>query len=49
MAGQLQDLLDSPVKVNLLGGSLVVEWLGEGQQVIMTGPATTVFHGQIKL
>lgn len=49
VAGQLQDLLDSPVTVNLPGGSLVIEWPGEGQSVIMTGPATTVFHGRIKL
>jgi diaminopimelate epimerase len=49
VAGQLQDLLDSPVTVNLPGGSLVIEWPGKGQPVIMTGPATTVFHGRIKL
>ncbi len=49
VAGQLQDLLDSPVTVNLPGGSLVIEWPGEGQSVIMTGPSTTVFHGRIKL
>jgi len=49
VAGQLQDLLDSPVTVNLPGGSLAIEWPGEGQPVIMTGPATTVFHGRIKL
>jgi len=49
VAGQLQDLLDSPVTVNLPGGCLVIEWPGEGQSVIMTGPATTVFHGRIKL
>lgn len=49
VAGQLQDLLDSPVTVNLPGGSLVIEWPGDGQPVIMTGPATTVFHGRIKL
>jgi len=49
VAGQLQDLLDSPVTVNLPGGCLVIEWPGKGQPVIMTGPATTVFHGRIKL
>ena len=49
VAGQLQDLLDSPVTVNLPGGSLVIEWPGKGQPVTMTGPATTVFHGRIKL
>ncbi|TQV70768.1 diaminopimelate epimerase [Exilibacterium tricleocarpae] len=49
VAGRLQDLLDSEVKVNLPGGSLSIAWPGEGQAVTMTGPATTVFHGQIKI
>ncbi len=49
VAGRLQDLLDSPVAVNLPGGSLTIDWPGEGQSVIMTGPATTVFHGRIKI
>ncbi len=49
VAGRLQDLLDSSVTVNLPGGSLTIDWPGEGQSVIMTGPATTVFHGRIKI
>lgn len=49
VAGRLQDLLDSQVKVNLPGGSLTIEWQGEGQPVIMTGPATTVYQGRIKI
>lgn len=49
VAGRLRGLLDEKVKVNLPGGSLVIEWPGEGQAVIMTGPAVTVFHGQIKI
>ncbi len=49
VAGQLQDLLDSPVTVNLPGGSLIIEWSGKGQPVMMTGPATTVYHGRIKI
>lgn len=49
VAGGLQDLLDSSVTVNLPGGSLKIDWPGEGQSVIMTGPATTVFHGRIKI
>ena len=49
VAGRLQDLLDSSVTVNLSGGSLTIDWPGEGQSVIMTGPATTVFHGRIKI
>ncbi len=49
VAGQLRGLLDQHVKVNLRGGSLTVEWRGEGHPVMMTGPATTVFEGQIHL
>lgn len=49
VAGRLRGLLDAQVKVNLPGGSLHIEWPGEGQSVIMTGPAVTVFHGQIKI
>lgn len=49
VAGRLRGLLDGKVKVNLPGGSLQIEWQGEGQPVIMTGPAVTVFHGQIKI
>ena len=49
VAGNLQDLLDSTVTVNLPGGSLEVHWPGEGQAVVMTGPATTVFQGRIRL
>ena len=49
VAGRLRGLLDQNVKVNLPGGSLQIEWPGDGQPVIMTGPAVTVFHGQIKI
>lgn len=49
VAGRLRGLLDDTVKVNLPGGSLRIVWPGEGQSVIMTGPAVTVFHGQIKI
>lgn len=49
VAGRLRGLLDQKVKVNLPGGSLYIEWPGEEQAVIMTGPAVTVFHGQIKI
>ncbi len=47
VVGRLRNLLDSIVTVNLPGGSLVIEWAGEGHVVLMTGPATTVFTGQI--
>lgn len=49
VAGRLRGLLDEEVKVNLPGGSLTVRWAGEGQPVIKTGPASTVFQGQIHL
>ncbi|NIB39412.1 diaminopimelate epimerase [Pseudomaricurvus alkylphenolicus] len=49
VAGRLRDLLDSRVKVNLPGGSLTIDWQGEGHSVMMAGPATSVFHGQIKI
>ena len=49
VAGITQDLLDSPVKVNLPGGSLTITWQGENQPVSVTGPATTVYQGRIRL
>lgn len=49
VAGRLRNLLDSNVVVNLPGGRLTIEWLGEGHPVLMTGPATHVFHGQTKI
>jgi diaminopimelate epimerase len=47
--GQLRGLLEQQVQVNLRGGSITVEWRGTGQPVMMTGPATTVFEGQIQI
>lgn len=49
VAGRLRELLDSKVQVHLAGGTLTIEWLGDGHPVMMTGPATTVFHGQITI
>lgn len=49
VAGRLQGLLDNTVKVNLPGGSLSITWEGVDSPVMMTGPATTVFHGQVKI
>jgi len=37
------------VTVKLRGGTLRISWKGEGEPVWMTGPATHVFDGQIKL
>ena len=47
--GQLQQRLAQTVKVNLTGGSLSISWQGGTSSVLMTGPATTVFQGQIKI
>ncbi|MCD6707288.1 MAG: diaminopimelate epimerase [Thiobacillus sp.] len=49
VAGIRQDWLQSPVSVHTRGGDLVVEWAGKGQPVTMTGPAETVFEGEIEL
>jgi diaminopimelate epimerase len=49
VAGKLQGLLGDKVTVNLPGGSLQIAWAGEGHPVIMTGPATTVFEGTVRL
>lgn len=43
--GQLQ----SPVHVSARGGELHIAWQGDGNPVMMTGPAVTVFTGEINL
>ena len=45
--GRMQGKLSEEVTVHLPGGDLVIHWPGEGQTLLMTGPATTVFRGQI--
>jgi len=46
-------LLDARVDVQTRGGALTIEWAGDGHDngapVLMTGPATTVFQGEIDL
>lgn len=49
VAGIRMGHLESPVRIELPGGSLEIEWGGPGQPVMMTGPATRVFEGQIRL
>ena len=49
VAGRIRGLLDERVRVHLPGGFLQIEWRGEGEPLMMTGPATTVFEGQIAL
>ncbi|WP_439294144.1 diaminopimelate epimerase [Lonepinella sp. BR2882] len=47
--GIMQGLLDSQVQVDLSGGSLMIEWQGEGYPLYMTGSATHIYDGVIKL
>ncbi len=42
-------LLDPEVLVHTHGGDLTIAWAGSHHAVQMTGPATTVFHGEIHL
>ena len=41
--------LDDKVTVSLPGGNLKIQWPGEGQAMLMTGPAVSVFEGKIRL
>ncbi len=49
VAGIRRGLLDSPVAVRARGGELSIAWAGEGSPVFLTGPAVTVFEGEIAL
>ncbi|VUD58999.1 Diaminopimelate epimerase [Thalassocella blandensis] len=49
VAARLRDLVDSTVNIELPGGTLTLTWEGNGKPVMMTGPATVVFHGQINI
>lgn len=49
VTGIRRGLLDSPVHVATRGGLLTIAWGGEGEPVLMTGPAITVFEGEIQL
>ncbi len=40
---------DSPLNVVTRGGLLALRWEGEGRSVFLTGPAVTVFEGNIDL
>ena len=47
--GHAQNLLNNDVTVSLPGGDLQIRWKGDDHPVWMTGPATFVFEGTIKL
>lgn len=49
VAGIRRHLLDSPVRVTTHGGELSIAWAGGDAPVLMTGPAVTVFTGEIEL
>ncbi|MBL8423200.1 MAG: diaminopimelate epimerase [Candidatus Accumulibacter phosphatis] len=49
VAGIARGLLQSPVRVATRGGELAIAWNGHGTPVLMTGPAVTVFKGEIEL
>ncbi len=49
VVGRQRGWLDDKVTVSLRGGNLKIQWPGEGQPVLMTGPAVSVFEGRIRL
>ena len=49
VASVLNGLTERKVLVHLLGGDLEIYWSEEDNHVYMTGPATTVFDGEINL
>ena len=49
ISGIRRGLLDSPVTVQTHGGVLSIAWGGIGQAVMMTGPAVSVFEGEIEI
>ncbi len=49
VAGQLRGLLGTQVEVKLPGGNLHIQWQGIGHPVMMDGPASFVFEGQVRL
>ncbi len=49
VAGINLGLLDNQVIVSTRGGELTISWQGQDEPVWMTGPAVTVFEGEINL
>ena len=49
VAGIRLGWLDQTVDVDALGGRLTISWAGPGHPVMMTGPATQVFSGEIEV
>jgi len=49
VAGISLGTLDSPVQVDTRGGMLQIAWPGAAEPVVMTGPAQSVFEGEIEV
>lgn len=49
VAGIRRGQLDTPVRVETLGGQLSIAWDGGAAHVMLSGPAATVFEGEITL
>ncbi len=49
VAGIRLGWLDAAVTVHVRGGDLLIEWAGGDSHVLMTGPAESVFEGEIEL
>lgn len=49
VTGIVRNLVVSPVRVETRGGELEIAWGGPGTPVLMTGPAVTVFEGEMSL
>ena len=49
VTGRQRGWLDDKVSVSLPGGVLQIDWSGDQQPVMMTGPAVSVFEGEINL
>ena len=49
VSGIKRHLLSSPVKVDMQGGSLSIDWKGSGHPVMMKGAAVTLYEGEIEI
>ena len=49
VAGIRRGLLDSPVRVSARGGELSIAWAGAGEPVYLSGPAVSVFEGEVEI
>ena len=49
VSGIKRHFLTTPVKVDMTGGSLSIDWKGDKNPVMMKGPAVTLFEGDIEI